>query len=75
MPKICDVFKSYVEEELIGASDEIVRACEAAFYGGALVMLTQMPDPSKSYAHQRNRMRALITEVREFALSHGHLGG
>ena len=68
MASLRAAFEAYAEELLAGASAETVKACEEAFFGGAATTLNQVEDPSRSFAQQRNRLRALATEVHEYQM-------
>lgn len=60
-------FAAYAAEELPDADAEMRRVAEEAFYAGALVVLRQVEDPSKSFTQQRRKLRSLATEIYEFS--------
>ena len=65
--RIRSAFAAYAAEELPDADAETRRVAEEAFYAGALVVLRQAEDPSKSFAAQRRKLRSLATEIYEFS--------
>lgn len=66
MASLKSVFEGYAAELMPDASPEMLKAAEAAFMGGALVVLRQVEDPGRSLAQQRNRLRRLATEINNF---------
>lgn len=66
MASLKSLFESYVEEMLPDASPETVKATEEAFFAGALVTLRHVEDPGRSIAQQRNKLRALATEINDY---------